>query len=113
MDSTEVIRPVDTFFLFTDPGFNLTATTMITGILEDNQKNLWVASSAGIFKFNPKRMILLFITSVKAWTLQAIIVLMRGIKGRRGELFFGDRTGYMPFFRSIKEQFEAATNYYR
>lgn len=90
---------VDTFSLFTDPGFMLTATTMITGILEDNQKNLWIASSAGIFSFNPKRNTFTVYSKYQGVDPSALSsVLMRSKKGRRGELFFGDRTGYYAFF---------------
>jgi hypothetical protein len=46
---------VDTFLLFTDPEIGLIATTIIACILEDDKKNLWVSSSAGILRFSPKR----------------------------------------------------------
>lgn len=90
---------VDTFSLFTDPGFVMTSNTMITGIVEDNQKNLWVGSSEGIFRFNRKRSEITVYNKNQGVDASALSsILMRGKKGIRGELFFGDRTGYYTFF---------------
>jgi len=93
---------VDTFLLFTEPEIGLTATTIIACILEDDKKNLWVSSSAGILRLNPKRDEITVYSGnqgvdasdlTHAWGHN-----MQGAKGRRGELFFGDTTGYYAFF---------------
>ena len=90
---------VDSFSRFTDPEIGLTATTIVAGILEDDQKNLWVSSSEGIFRFDDKRNeIRVFKMNQGVDASGLSFYLMRGEKGRDGELFFGHRTGYYTFF---------------
>ncbi len=93
---------VDSFSLFTDPRIAMTTATIVTSILEDNQKNLWVASSLGIIKINRKRNeISLFNKNQGVDATNLAYALMRGSKGRLGEFFFGDRTGYYAFFPDL------------
>jgi signal transduction histidine kinase/ligand-binding sensor domain-containing protein len=93
---------VDTFLLFTDPEIGLTATTIIVCILEDDKKNLWVSSSAGILRFSPNRNDITVYSKKQGVDVSGLTITwghkMQGIKGKRGELFFGDRTGYYAFF---------------
>ena len=93
---------VDTFLLFTDPEIGLTATTIIACILEDDKKNLWVSSSAGILKFSPNRNEITVYSGNQGVNASGLTHAwghnMQGAKGKRGELFFGDTTGYYAFF---------------
>jgi ligand-binding sensor domain-containing protein/anti-sigma regulatory factor (Ser/Thr protein kinase) len=90
---------VDTFSLLTDPEIGLTATTIITYILEDDKKNLWVGSSAGILRFSPNRNEFNVYSKNQGVDASGLTFpLMHGEKGKRGEFFFGDRTGYYAFF---------------
>lgn len=93
---------VDSFLLFTDPEIGLTATTVIACILEDDKKNLWVSSSAGILRFSPNRNEITVYSKNQGVDASALTRTyghnMQGAKGRRGELFFGDRNGYYVFF---------------
>ena len=93
---------VDTFLLFTDPEIGLTSTTVIACILEDDKKNLWVSSSAGILRFSPKRDEITVYSRNQGVDAASLTVAwghnMQGVKGKRGELFFGDKTGYYAFF---------------
>jgi len=93
---------VDTFSLFTDPEIGLTATTIIACILEDDKKNLWVSSSAGILRFSPNRNEITVYSKNQGVDASGLTLTwghnMQGVKGKRGELFFGDRTGYYAFF---------------
>ena len=93
---------VDTFLLFTDPEIGLTATTIIACILEDDKKNLWVSSSAGILRFSPNRNEITVYSRNQGVDASGLTHAwghnMQGAKGKRGELFFGDTTGYYAFF---------------
>jgi ligand-binding sensor domain-containing protein/signal transduction histidine kinase len=93
---------VDTFLLFTDPEIGLTATTIIACILEDDKKNLWVSSSAGILRFSHKRDEITVYSGNQGVDASSLTHAwghnMQGTKGKRGELFFGDTTGYYAFF---------------
>jgi ligand-binding sensor domain-containing protein len=94
-------RATDSFFLFTDPEIGLTASSAIGAIHEDNKKNLWVSTSAGILRLSPNRNEICVYSKnqgVDGSGLTLVWGLMRGAKGKRGELFFGDRTGYYAFF---------------
>lgn len=93
---------IDNFLLFADPEIGLTSTTIITVILEDNTKNLWVSSSAGILKLSPKRNEIIVYSKNQGVDASGLTLTwghnMQGVKGKRGELFFGDRTGYYAIF---------------
>ena len=93
---------VDTFLLFTDPEIGLTATTIIACILEDDKKNLWVSSSAGILRLSPNRNEITVYSRNQGVDASGLTHAwghnMQGAKGKRGELFFGDTTGYYAFF---------------
>ncbi len=93
---------VDTFLLFTDPEVGLTATTIIASILEDHKKNLWVSSSAGILRISPKRDEITVYSGNQGVDASGLTHAwghnMQGAKGKQGELFFGDTTGYYALF---------------
>ncbi len=95
-------RTVDTFLLFTDPEIGLTSTTIIACILEDDKKSLWVSSSAGILRFSPNRNEVTVYSRNQGVDASGLTITwghnMQGVKGKRGKLFFGDRTGYYVFF---------------
>jgi ligand-binding sensor domain-containing protein/signal transduction histidine kinase len=90
---------IDSFSRFTDPRIAMTPTTVVPAILEDGQKNLWIASSVGILRFSPDRNELTIYNrnqGVDPANIQFYI--MRGTKGKHGEFFFSDKTGYYSFF---------------
>ena len=93
---------VDTFLLVTDPEIGLTTTTIIACILEDDKKNLWVSSSAGILRFSRNRNDITVYSGNQGVDASALTLTwghnMQSVKGKHGELFFGDRTGYYAFF---------------
>ena len=87
------------FSLFTDQGIALTAATFITGVVEDDEKNIWISSSAGILRFSTNRV---EITSYgKNQGVDAVnfnFSTLRSKKGRLGEIFFPDKSGYYAFY---------------
>lgn len=90
---------VDSFLLVTDPGASITEATLIPGIAEDDQKNIWISSSAGIFKFDSSRkQISVFSKNQGVDPANLNFPGMLGKKGRKGEIFFADNTGYYAFF---------------
>jgi signal transduction histidine kinase/ligand-binding sensor domain-containing protein len=93
---------LDTFLLFTDPEIGLTATTIVAGILEDDKKNLWISSSAGILRLSSDRNEITVYSKNQGVDASRLTMPwghnIKGVKGKRGKLFFGDRTGYYAFF---------------
>src|SRR5207342_1956588 len=86
---------IDSFSRFTNPRVAITPTTTVTAILEDNQKNLWVASSAGILRFSPNRKEISIYNKNQGVDASSLtFFIMRGEKGRRGEFFFSNSTGF-------------------
>jgi signal transduction histidine kinase/ligand-binding sensor domain-containing protein len=90
-------RAIDSFFLFEDPGFTKKLKDVFN-ILEDDHKNLWLSASDGIMRINAKRNETSLygvkygipgFTDIRFWS---------GYKGQKGELFFGNSTGYYSFF---------------
>jgi signal transduction histidine kinase/ligand-binding sensor domain-containing protein len=83
------------FSRFVDPG-TLTGIPDIFSIVEDNKKNLWLGTISGIIRLNPKRNE----TSVYGENYgvkENTLIPTAAYKGRNGELFFGDTTGYFEF----------------
>ena len=90
---------IDTFLNFSRAEIGLTSTTIVTGILEDDQRNIWVASSAGILRLGPDRnQISVYNKNQNVDASALTSPRMHGAKGKSGEFFFGDRTGYYHFF---------------
>lgn len=85
-----------TFSRFVDPS-SIAGISDVISMAEDNQRNLWIASSYGIIRLNPQR---------NATTLygesygvkENSLVYTSAYKGPKGELFFGDTSGYFAFF---------------
>lgn len=89
----------DTFLNFSRAEIGLTTATIITGILEDDQRNLWIGSSVGILRLSPARdEITVYNKNQNVDPSGLTFVLMHAVKGRHGEFFFGDRTGYYDLF---------------
>jgi signal transduction histidine kinase/ligand-binding sensor domain-containing protein len=66
-------------------------------IMEDDEKNLWVSTNNSFIKINEGR------DEVKIYTLangvhENEFAFADNFKGKNGELFFGDQTGYYAFF---------------
>jgi signal transduction histidine kinase/ligand-binding sensor domain-containing protein len=93
---------VDTFLLLTDAEIGLTTTTTIACILEDNKKNLWVSSSAGILKIRPNRNDIIVYSRNQGVNASDLTISwghnIHGEAGKLGEFFIGDKTGYYDFF---------------
>jgi ligand-binding sensor domain-containing protein len=91
----------DSFSRFTHPRI---ATAMVTCILEDSQRNLWFGSTAGIIRLNSSRNAMTIYSKEHGVDASSLaFYLMRGAKGRRGEFYFADNSGYYTFF---PEQFQ-------
>ena len=86
----------DDFLAFIDPTSEL-GTANIVSIVEDNQKNLWVGSQSAIIKLNPSRDETA-IYGRKYGVISNSSYDLAGYKTSRGELLFGDGTGYYHFF---------------
>ena len=85
----------DSFSRFTHPGI---ATAMVTSILEDNQRNLWFGSTAGIARLNSSRNAMTIYSEKHGVDGSGLaFYLMRSAKGRRGEFYFADNSGYYAF----------------
>lgn len=82
---------LNSFSLFRDPGMEIPANIMIDGILEDDQKTLWLNTSLGILKLSPGRQTLLFYHKNQGTESCGFY------KSKRGTLYFGDDKGYFAF----------------
>jgi two-component sensor histidine kinase len=83
------------FSLFTNPRIPLAPAFMVSGLLEDDQHNLWLSSPQGIFRISPTRSeVSLYAANRGVIAINFAHDLLRGRKGRQGELYFADRTGY-------------------
>ena len=90
---------IDSFSQFEDSRAAITATTVVPAILEDNQKNLWISSSAGILRLSPNRKEISVYNKIQGVDASGLTYfIMRGEKGRRGEFFFSSNTGFYSFF---------------
>lgn len=83
-------RNSDTFNKFVDSS----ETTEINGVssmIEDDQKNLWMASAKGILKINPQR------NQTIIYGKHYGVVFNSAYKGRNGNIYFGHEQGYYAF----------------
>ncbi|MEO6453653.1 MAG: two-component regulator propeller domain-containing protein [Ginsengibacter sp.] len=86
----------DDFSLYVDPASEL-GTANIVGITEDAKKNLWIGSQSAIIKLNVR----LNETAVygrKYGIIPNSSYDLNAYKTSKGELLFGDGTGYYSFF---------------
>ncbi len=68
---------------------------IVNGVLEDNQKALWVNASIGIYQINPER------NEILIFSRYNDPIFHNGTgsyRGSSGELFFGGGSGYFTFF---------------
>ncbi len=85
----------DAFFRYKDSNTSSEISSVLS-IIEDNQQNLWIATATGIDKINPQRNE----TSIygkKYETGGNGFKSGASYKGRNGEIYFGDETGYYAF----------------
>jgi len=90
----------DRFEHFVYPGTQMTSDIVISGILEDDQKSLWMNSAIGILELNRSRTELVIYGESHGVNSQTSGQFAYGgcYKSQRGELFFGDGNGYYSFF---------------
>ena len=86
---------VDSFSLFTDPSTGNSFSAF--GMVEDNAKNLWITTPAGIYRINNKR------NEISKFSKEFGInpANLNGIspyKANDGQLFFGNATGYYSLY---------------
>jgi ligand-binding sensor domain-containing protein len=95
------------FSLFTNTRIPPVPAFMVTGILEDDQHNLWLSSPKGIFRISHTRSeVSLYSGNQGVIAINFAHDLLRGRKGRQGELYFADRTGY---YTVLPDQFKTNT----
>lgn len=85
-----------TFTRFIDPS-SVSGISDVVSIVEDDFKNLWIGSTYGLYRLNPQRNL----TTLYGETFgikENALIYKAGYKGRNGELFFGDTSGYFAFF---------------
>ena len=86
---------VDSFSLFIDPS---TGNSFVTiGMVEDNDKNLWITSATGIYRINNNR------NEVSKFNKEfginpASLNFLSPYKANDGQLFFGSTTGYYSLY---------------
>jgi signal transduction histidine kinase/ligand-binding sensor domain-containing protein len=84
----------DSFYLFIDPTTRATVLS-VRSIVEDNEKNLWVASSENIYRISAARN---EVTKVgKDFGVTQELSFLAGFKDRQGQLIFGTIDGYYLF----------------
>ena len=89
-------RNIDNFIRFGDPDIMTGLTNITGGIVEDNQKNLWMGISAGILRINAQRNE----TSLYGRNFgvtENSISYASAYKGKNGDIYFGNNTGYYSF----------------
>ncbi|MEP6950839.1 MAG: two-component regulator propeller domain-containing protein [Ginsengibacter sp.] len=84
-----------TFSRFIDPS-SLTGIRDVFSMEEDDKKNLWLGTSNGITRLNPRR------NETTTYgenygVRENTLIPTSSYKGPKGELFFGDTTGYFAF----------------
>ncbi|MDQ4140380.1 MAG: ATP-binding protein, partial [Bacteroidota bacterium] len=93
-------NPANGFIRFKNPGSSL-ENTRIGCIQEDDRKNIWVRTPAGIYKINPlNNQTTFYAIDVPISTRVndiSLPLLTNGYKGKNGELYFGDANGYTVF----------------
>jgi ligand-binding sensor domain-containing protein len=90
----------NSFEHFVYPGTQMTSDIVISGLLEDDQRALWLNSSIGILKLSRDRDALVIYGErhgVNAETRRGFVDA-GCYKSKTGELFFGDGNGYYSFF---------------
>ncbi len=85
---------VDSFSIFTDPS---TGSSMaVRGIVEANDKSLWITSLSAIYRINKQR------NGVsrfgKGFGVQGVLNYVASYKMQDGQLIFGDGTGYYSLY---------------
>jgi ligand-binding sensor domain-containing protein/signal transduction histidine kinase len=88
-------REIDNFTRYSDSGL-MSGISEVYGIIEDNQKNLWLNTTDGIVRINPQR------NETNRFGLNYGVAkseLTWGsiFKGLNGDLYFGTKTGYYSF----------------
>lgn len=86
---------LSSFSRFTGPNAEFGGNIIVNGVLEDDQKNLWVNASVGICRLNAQR------NKVIIFSRQEDPTWYNGTgsyRGKSGELFFGGGSGYFTFF---------------
>ena len=87
------LKDSDEFSLFQSQNSEI-GSAYISSIIEDNYKNIWAGSISGIFRISPHRNHTIFYGKSLGVTPGFIF----GYKTNKGELLFGDATGYYSFF---------------
>jgi ligand-binding sensor domain-containing protein len=79
------------FSLYRDAYKEIPGNINFGSILEDNYKTLWLSTSIGVLKINPKRdRLLVWAEKAQAKTY--------GFKTKDGQLYFGSKNGYFAFY---------------
>jgi hypothetical protein len=87
----------DVFEPFVYPGTQMTSDIVISGLLEDDEKALWMNSSIGILTLNRERNGLVIYGENHGVNTKRFLAV-GCYKSKNGELFFGDGSGYYNFF---------------
>lgn len=83
---------IDNFIRYDDLG-STTVIPDVYNLLEDNQKNLWIGTSSGIMRIDPKRNETSFFGE-NFGIVKNSLSWGSVYKGLSGELYFGNQTGY-------------------
>jgi signal transduction histidine kinase/ligand-binding sensor domain-containing protein len=86
----------DSFLLLNTPN-RKQGISDVRSILEDNQKNLWLSTSSGIIKINPRRDDYIIIGK-KYGVNGNLLFYNASYSDWKGMLYFGDETGYYAFY---------------
>ena len=94
-------RDIDDFIRYSDSG-SPAGIPDVSGIIEDNQRYLWLSTSEGIVRLNPQRNE----TSKfgKNYGIGENTLTYGCYKRLNGEIYFGDATGYFSFFPDVQIQ---------
>ena len=89
-------RSADKFIRYSDSS-SITGISGVLGMIEDNQKYLWLTTSNGFVRINPQRNETT-LYGKNFGVSENILIYNSCYKGQNGELYFGDATGYFKFF---------------
>jgi signal transduction histidine kinase/ligand-binding sensor domain-containing protein len=89
-------KSTDVFLLFLDPQINKTESINVFTIVEDDSRNLWMATSSGILKLNSLRDEIRIYRS--SYGVNSVDFSDGAYKGLNGKIYIGDATGYFSFF---------------
>ena len=93
-------QKMDQFSLFLDPQAEI--STAATGaITEDNEKNLWFASHAGIVKLNSDTRETFIYANKFGINPSGLQLPLHTYKNKKGEIFFSHENGFYIFSRRI------------